>query len=73
MVRSAHAVVAIGGEYGTLSEIALALKLGTPVVGLGTWRLWRDEGTEDDGVERAGTPRAAAERALVLAATRLGA
>jgi uncharacterized protein (TIGR00725 family) len=37
LVGSADVVVAIGGEWGTLSEIALALKAGTPVVGLGTW------------------------------------
>jgi uncharacterized protein (TIGR00725 family) len=37
VVRSADALVAIGGGAGTLSEIALALKAGTPVVGLGTW------------------------------------
>jgi len=39
LVRSCDAVIAIGGSYGTLSEIALALKLGVPVVGLRTWRL----------------------------------
>ena len=42
VVRAADAVVAIGGGHGTLSEIALALKLGRPVVGLGTWEVaWR--------------------------------
>jgi len=41
LVRSSDAVIAVGGRYGTLSEIALALKLGRPVVGLGTWRLAR--------------------------------
>ena len=39
VVRAADVVIAIGGEYGTLSEIALALKSGRPVVGLGTWDL----------------------------------
>ncbi len=39
VVRAADAVIAIGGEYGTLSEIALALKAGTPVIGLGTWEI----------------------------------
>jgi uncharacterized protein (TIGR00725 family) len=34
-----EAVIAIGGKLGTLSEIALALKRGIPVVGVGTWRL----------------------------------
>ncbi|OGP14982.1 MAG: TIGR00725 family protein [Deltaproteobacteria bacterium GWA2_54_12] len=37
IVRSAAAVIAIGGGYGTLSEIALALKASKPVVGLQTW------------------------------------
>jgi hypothetical protein len=39
LVRSSDALVAVGGLYGTLSEIALALKFDTPVVGLRTWRL----------------------------------
>jgi uncharacterized protein (TIGR00725 family) len=39
LVRSSDAVIAVGGRYGTLSEIALALKLGVPVIGLSTWRL----------------------------------
>jgi hypothetical protein len=39
VVRAADAVIAIGGEFGTLSEIALALKVGKPVIGLGTWEL----------------------------------
>jgi len=37
VVRSADAVIAVAGEYGTLSEIAIALKLGKPVVGIKTW------------------------------------
>jgi uncharacterized protein (TIGR00725 family) len=39
IVRSAAAAVAIGGGYGTLSEIALALKASKPVIGLRTWDL----------------------------------
>jgi uncharacterized protein (TIGR00725 family) len=39
VVRSADAVVAIAGEYGTLSEIALALKAGLRVVGLRSWEI----------------------------------
>ena len=54
VVRAADAVVAIGGGHGTLSEIALALKLGRPVVGLGTW--------EVHGVEHVSTPRDALDR-----------
>ena len=56
VVRAADAVVALGGGYGTLSEIALALKLGRPVVGLGTW--------EVHGVDHVSTP----EDALALIA-----
>jgi uncharacterized protein (TIGR00725 family) len=39
VVRAADAVIAVAGEYGTLSEIALALKAGKRVVGLGTWQI----------------------------------
>jgi len=39
VVQSADAVVAVGGELGTLSEIAFALRAGKPVVGLGSWEL----------------------------------
>ncbi|MBW3576438.1 MAG: TIGR00725 family protein [Actinobacteria bacterium] len=39
LVRAADVVVAIGGAFGTLSEIAFALKTGVPVVGLRTWDL----------------------------------
>ena len=37
VVAAASGVIAVGGRYGTLSEIALALKLGKPVVGINTW------------------------------------
>ena len=37
VVRASDVVVAIGGGYGTLSEIGLALKIGKPVIGLKTW------------------------------------
>lgn len=37
VVSSAGAVIAVGGVYGTLSEIAMALKLGRPVFGIRTW------------------------------------
>jgi uncharacterized protein (TIGR00725 family) len=39
IARTADAVIAVGGEYGTLSEIAFALQLGKPVVGIGTWEI----------------------------------
>ncbi len=37
IARTADAIIAIGGEYGTLSEIAFALQLGKPVIGIATW------------------------------------
>jgi uncharacterized protein (TIGR00725 family) len=39
LVRASDALVAVGGGFGTLSEIALALRTGVPVVGLATWSL----------------------------------
>jgi uncharacterized protein (TIGR00725 family) len=56
VARAADALIAVAGEYGTLSEIALALKIGTPVVGLETWDI--------DGVVRASSPADAVDRAL---------
>jgi uncharacterized protein (TIGR00725 family) len=37
IARSADALIAVGGEYGTLSEIAYALQMGKPVIGIKTW------------------------------------
>ena len=42
LVRASDALVAVGGGFGTLSEIALALRTGVPVVGLATWSLQLD-------------------------------
>lgn len=39
VVRASDVLIAIGGEYGTLSEIALALKTGKKVIGLKTWNI----------------------------------
>ena len=60
VVRAVDAVVAVGGGHGTLSEIALALKAGRPVVGVGTW--------EVHGVEHVSTPGDAIRRIAVLLA-----
>jgi uncharacterized protein (TIGR00725 family) len=66
VVRAADAVVAIGGGWGTLSEVALALKSGVPVVGLGTWEpMLRGEVVA--GIVAADEPRAAVSEALRLA------
>ena len=65
IVRSVDAVIAVHGEHGTLSEIGLALKMGKPVVGLGTWALSPPDGGPDPLV-RAATPAEAVEIALSL-------
>lgn len=65
VARSADAVIAVGGEFGTLSEIALALKMGTPVIGLGTWELGRDDLARDP-IVRAETPAEALEQLVRL-------
>ncbi|MDD5311865.1 MAG: TIGR00725 family protein [Dehalococcoidia bacterium] len=41
VVQASQVVIAISGEYGTLSEIAIALKLQIPVIGLNTWSLMK--------------------------------
>jgi uncharacterized protein (TIGR00725 family) len=66
VARAADAVIAVGGEFGTLSEIALALKMGKPVVGLGTWSLDL-EGLPGDPLQRASDPADAVARALEAA------
>lgn len=57
VVASGDAVVAVGGRYGTLAEIAFALTLGRPVVVL-------EPGWEVEGTLRASSPEEAAEFAL---------
>src|SRR5438094_5587250 len=72
LVRSCDALIAVGGMYGTLSEIALAIKLGKPVVGLCTWRLRQPEGRRVP-IIRAKTPEDAVARAIRAAKTARGA
>jgi uncharacterized protein (TIGR00725 family) len=70
VVRTADAVVAVSGGYGTLSEIGLALKMGRPVVGLGTWEL--SQGDELlPAVTRASTPDQAVDLAMAMAGERV--
>ena len=60
VVASGEAVIAVGGKYGTLAEIGLALTLGRPVVVL-------EPGWKVDGARRASSPEEAVELALELA------
>jgi len=66
VVKSAQAVIAIGGSYGTLSEIGHALQSGIPVIGLNTWSLSRN-GQQDNSVILAQNPTEAVNKALNLA------
>jgi uncharacterized protein (TIGR00725 family) len=66
VVKSAHAVIAIDGEYGTLSEIAFALKRGIPVIGLNTWELWH-EGKKIDSIIECTDAVDAVEKAVAVA------
>ncbi len=59
-VRAADAVVSVGGSYGTISEIALALKMGIPVVAV-------SPPLRSDDIVEADSPEAAVERAFELA------
>jgi uncharacterized protein (TIGR00725 family) len=62
IIRAADAVIAVGGAYGTLSEIALALRTGVPVIGLNTWEI--------EGIEPVESAAEAVARALERAAGR---
>jgi len=66
VVKSAQAVIAIGGNYGTLSEIAYALRSNIPVIGLNTWSMSRN-GREDDSIIRAQSAVEAVDKATSLA------
>ncbi len=65
VVKSAQAVIAVGGSYGTLSEIGHALQSGIPVIGLNTWALSRN-GQPDSSIVPAQNPVEAVDKALSL-------
>jgi len=66
VVRSAQAVIAIDGEYGTLSEIAYAVQYGIPAIGLNTWSLYKD-GEFKDTIIVADNAADAVEKAIAAA------
>ena len=66
VANSAEAVIAIGGEFGTLTEIAYALKSGVPVIGLNTWSLSKS-GEESTSIIVAEDAVDAVEKALSMA------
>ncbi|MEM7048465.1 MAG: TIGR00725 family protein [Acidobacteriota bacterium] len=64
LVLSARAVIAIGGGWGTLSEIALALKHGIPVISLRSWQPRLPDGTTEERLAAVTSPADAVEGAL---------
>ena len=70
VVKSGRAVIAVGGAFGTLSEIAHAVGDGIPVVGLDTWTMSRN-GREDRSIVRADSPADAVSKAMAAAESRL--
>ncbi len=71
LVRASDALVAVGGGFGTLSEIALALRSGVPVIGLMTWGLTL-AGSPVPAFPVADSPEHAAQLALEAAGNRSG-
>ena len=63
-VKSCRAAIAIGGEYGTLSEIALALKGGCPIILLDSWSIKPHGSTENQNLLIAATPEEAVNMAV---------
>ena len=59
ILHSADGAIAVGGRYGTLSEMAYALQLGVPLVSLHSWPV-------DETVTKAATPQEAVERLWAL-------
>ncbi|MFE9693766.1 dethiobiotin synthetase [Micromonospora sp. NPDC005806] len=65
LVWSADAVIAVGGSWGTLSEVALAMRRGgIPVVVLGGWRIVDAHGSPVPGPVHVDTPEEAVRVAL---------
>ncbi|KWX03861.1 dethiobiotin synthetase [Carbonactinospora thermoautotrophica] len=65
IVQAADAVIAIGGSWGTLSEIALAMRRGeVPVITLGGWQLLDRHGRPVPGIQQADNPEHAVDLAF---------
>jgi len=67
VVLSGEAVIAIGGSYGTLSELAYALIHDRPIVGLDTWGFDYHGYHGEESILRLSDPKEAVDQALALA------
>jgi uncharacterized protein (TIGR00725 family) len=70
VIRTSDAVVAVGGSWGTLSEVALARRLDLPVVSLQGWSIVDRSGAAVEGQVRVATAEEAVDAALKAAAAR---
>ena len=66
IIRTADVLIAVDGSYGTLSEIAIALNLGKPVIALETWALESAGKVDDELFFRVDNPKSAIKLALKL-------
>lgn len=66
VVRSADAVIAVDGSWGTMSEIALAMRAGIPVIGLRSWAVQDSRGETVEGPVVAESVEQAIQLAMTL-------
>jgi len=66
LVKTADVLIAVGGEFGTLSEIAHALNIGKKVIGLRTWRLEKARDKSIPDLIVATTPKQAVDIAMSI-------
>ncbi|MFC1596010.1 TIGR00725 family protein [Candidatus Margulisiibacteriota bacterium] len=64
VAKTGQVVIAIGGWFGTLCEIAFALDAGTPVIGLQTWDVYKDGQRPENGIIFVESPEEAVEKAI---------
>jgi uncharacterized protein (TIGR00725 family) len=66
IVRTADVLIALEGSAGTLSEIALALNIGKPVVAVNLWQILKQENLHEDLLHIVNTPEEAVQKAVEL-------
>ena len=71
IIKSSHAVIEVGGGYGTLSEIGYALKLNKPIIGLQTWSL-QNPNMDNFSLKIADNPKDAVLSSIQMAKSHFG-
>lgn len=72
IVRSCDVVIVIGGSWGTMSEVSLAMRKGKPVIVIGGWSFEGLSGRPEKNLFRAESAEQAVAKAIELAANRKG-